>query len=145
MYLCTVQIPAGAGRVRSSTAGQYLGPAAVKRPAVLLGSLACMEACLQVRGRRLVKDAQLEPVLPTIEGASTLDRGSTYGQVKQERRRPVGRLCVWRITNSMWCPNGLNRESNAVLLGNYGGEDGSRTRLDGFAGRCITALLPRRR
>jgi hypothetical protein len=24
-----------------------------------------------------------------------------------------------------------------------GGEDGSRTRLDGFAGRCITALLPR--
>ena len=27
----------------------------------------------------------------------------------------------------------------------FGGEDGSRTRLDGFAGRCITALLPRQR
>ena len=26
-----------------------------------------------------------------------------------------------------------------------GGEDGSRTRLHGFAGRCITALLPRQR
>ena len=24
-----------------------------------------------------------------------------------------------------------------------GGEDGNRTRLDGFAGRCITSLLPR--
>src|SRR6185312_7190395 len=30
-------------------------------------------------------------------------------------------------------------------LGAFGGEDGSRTRLDGFAGRCITALLPRQR
>ena len=26
-----------------------------------------------------------------------------------------------------------------------GGEDGNRTRLNGFAGRCITSLLPRLR
>jgi hypothetical protein len=29
--------------------------------------------------------------------------------------------------------------------GEFGGEDGSRTHLHGFAGRCITALLPRQR
>ena len=27
----------------------------------------------------------------------------------------------------------------------YGGEDGNRTHLNGFAGRCITSLLPRLR
>jgi hypothetical protein len=35
--------------------------------------------------------------------------------------------------------------AGALIYSNFGGEDGSRTRLDGFAGRCITALLPRRR
>ena len=35
--------------------------------------------------------------------------------------------------------------AGAPIYRNSGGEDGSRTRLDGFAGRCITALLPRRR
>jgi hypothetical protein len=47
---------------------------------------------------------------------------------------------------------GIERRSemqNRRLSGDFGlhsgGEDGSRTRLDGFAGRCITALLPRQR
>ena len=35
--------------------------------------------------------------------------------------------------------------ARALIYVYFGGEDGSRTRLHGFAGRCITALLPRRR
>src|SRR5476649_275317 len=37
----------------------------------------------------------------------------------------------------------LYQLSYSRLECNTGGEDGNRTRLNGFAGRCITSLLPR--
>ena len=41
-----------------------------------------------------------------------------------------------KIAHSKWA-------KSLILKENSGGEDGNRTRLNGFAGRCITSLLPR--
>ena len=73
--------------------------------------------------------------------------GSEYLKAKDERLDD-GHLTVIKCGPSLET-NGVEPKTNGPQMRPvrliFGGEDRSRTDLDGFAGRCITALLPRQR
>jgi hypothetical protein len=64
-------------------------------------------------------------------------------RLAQAQRKDLRQLlCSFRQSRN---PGQKNSPREGGLFLCSGGEDGNRTRLNGFAGRCITSLLPRQR
>ena len=78
--------------------------------------------------------------------------GHTFDPLLSNRTSTAtpGSLRRWAASRRNKWQDGDGRKKTRIAAGFFlllisGGEDGNRTRLNGFAGRCITSLLPRLR